>query len=124
MEGILISIKSLLGVEGTYTHFDDELVMHINSVFFTLTQMGVGPVEGFSIKDNTATWEEYFGTDKFLEAVKMYIYLKVRLSFDPPAVSFVLDAIQRQISELEFRLMTQVDIPILEVVEEEDVYGL
>ena len=120
MDCILTSIKNLLGIEGNYTHFDDELIMHINSVFFTLTQMGVGPVEGFSIKDSTATWEEYLDDERTIDAAKMYIYLKVRLSFDPPAVSFVLDAIQRQISELEFRLMTHVDIPILEVVEEEE----
>lgn len=124
MDNILTSIKKLLGLEASYDHFDEELIAHINSVFFTLSQLGVGPEEGFSITDDSATWDDFMEVSSTLEAVKMYIYQKVRLSFDPPSVAFVLDAIQRQITELEFRIMTKVEVPVLEVVVEEEEYGL
>lgn len=123
MDSILTSIKRLLGLGAEYTNFDDELVMHINSVLFTLAQIGVGPSTGFSIVDATETWDDYLGLDlpPELEAIKMYIYFKVRLSFDPPSSTFLLESIQRQISELEFRINLQVEPapPIVEVTEEE-----
>ena len=124
MDSILTSIKKLLGLGVEDTNFDEELVMHINSVLFTLTQIGVGPATGFSILTSEETWEDYLGWDPIpqeLEPVKMYIYLKVRLSFDPPSSSFVLESIQRQISELEFRINLHVEPapPIVETVEEE-----
>lgn len=125
MDSILTSIKKLLGLAANDTNFDEELVMHINSVLFTLTQIGVGPETGFSILDKEATWDEYLGLDlpPETEAIKLYIYLKVRLSFDPPSSSFVLESIKRQISELEFRINVQVDIapPIVSVEEEESL---
>lgn len=123
MDSILTSIKRLLGLAANDTNFDEELVMHINSVLFTLTQLGVGPTTGFSILNEEETWDDYLGLDlpPETEAIKLYIYLKVRLSFDPPSSSFVLESIQRQISELEFRINVQVDVapPIVEIVEEE-----
>lgn len=123
IDSILTSIKKLLGLGVDRTDFDEELVMHINSVLFTLAQIGVGPSTGFSILDAEATWDEYLGLDlpPEAEAIKLYIYLKVRLSFDPPSSSFVLESIQRQISELEFRINLQVEPapPIVETVEEE-----
>lgn len=104
MESILTSIKKLLGITEEYTHFDADLIMHINSVFMILTQMGVGPSDGFNISDNFATWEEFIQDSKKLESVKSYMYLKVRLLFDTPSNSAVIESINRMISELEWRL--------------------
>lgn len=104
MDSILNSIKKLLGITEEYTHFDNDLIMHINSVFMTLNQLGVGPSEGFAITGSYETWNDFVEEDQRLDAVKSYIYLKVRLLFDPPTSSAVLDAINRQISEFEWRL--------------------
>lgn len=104
MESILTSIKKLLGITEEYEHFDMDLIMHINSVFMILTQMGVGPAEGFVIEDETATWNDFDQNLIKIEAVKTYIYLKVRLIFDPPASGTVTESINRMISELEWRL--------------------
>lgn len=108
MESILSSIKKLLGIAEEYTAFDQDLVMHINSAFMVLTQLGVGPSSGFVIYDDTATWSDFVITSK-LELVKSYIYLKVKLLFDPPLSSAVMESINRQISEFEWRLQVAVD---------------
>lgn len=110
MESILTSIKLLLGIKEEYEYFDDQLIMHINSVFFILTQLGVGPSEGFSIEDKFATWNEFLPDEQNLEAVKSYIHLKVKLLFDPPMSTAVTESINRLISELEFRLNTTAEI--------------
>lgn len=105
MESILTSIKKLLGIAKEYTHFDDDIIMHINSVFMTLTQLGVGPSEGFYIEDDSAYWEDFIDDPYKLQAVKTYIYLKVKLVFDPGSVgSSTLASYERQIQELEWRL--------------------
>lgn len=105
MDSILTLTKKLLGIEEDYTHFDTDIIVHINSAFMALNQLGVGPAEGFLIKDKTALWSDYLGVDsKKLEGVKTYIYTKVRLIFDPPATASVLEAMERQIQELEWRL--------------------
>ena len=104
MESILISIKKLLGIAEEDTNFDQDLIMHINSVFMILTQLGVGPSKGFSIKDENDVWSDFIPEQSSLEAVKSYVYMKVRLIFDPPLSSAVEDAINRNISELEWRL--------------------
>lgn len=104
MDSILTSIKKLLGITEDYEHFDQDIIMHINSVFMILTQMGVGPAEGFRIEDDSSTWSDFTSDLKVLESVKSYIYLKVRLLFDPPTSSSVLDSTNRLISELEWRL--------------------
>lgn len=109
MESILISIKKLLGITEEYTHFDDDIIMHINSVLMILTQMGVGPKEGFMIEDDSFTWEDFIGDRTDLQAVKTYVYLKVRLLFDPPSSSSVADSMNRMIGEFEWRLNTAVD---------------
>ena len=109
MESILTSVKKMLGIVEEYEHFDADLIMHINSVLSILTQLGVGPSEGFSIKDKTATWNDFLSDSKNLESVKSYIYLKVRLIFDPPLTSSVSEAINRMISELEWRLSVTAD---------------
>lgn len=109
MESILTSVKKLLGLTEEYTAFDADLIMHINSVLMILRQMGVGPQEGFGISDATATWSEFCQNRTDIEAVKSYTALKVRLLFDPPQSSSVMDAIKSQISELEWRLYTLCD---------------
>lgn len=104
MESILNSIKKLLGIAEEYTHFDPDIIIHINTVLATLTQLGVGPEEGFSIEDDTATWDEFISNKLYYEPVKSYIHLKVKLLFDPPLSSAVTEAMNRMISELEWRL--------------------
>lgn len=104
MESILKSIKKLLGISDDETHFDSDLIMHINSVFAILNQLGVGPSKSFSIQDDTAVWDDFIEDNPNFNDVKTYIYLKVRLLFDPPTNSSVLSAMERQISELEWRL--------------------
>lgn len=105
MESILITIKQMLGPGAEHEHFDPEIISHINSVLADLTQMGVGPDEGFRIEDETSVWSDFIGTDttKF-EAAKTYIYLRVKLIFDPPTSSAVISAYQRDIDKWEFRL--------------------
>ena len=100
---ILNDVKKTLGLESDYDVFDQELIIHINTVFLTLSQLGVGPVEGFSIEDESATWDAYITTAN-QNAVKTYIYLRVRTIFDPPTSSFLVTAMQDQIKELEWRL--------------------
>ena len=109
MESILTSIKKLLGITEDYEHFDADIIMHINSVFMILNQLGVGPKEGFSISDETATWNDYLPDGSNLEAVKSYIHLKVKLLFDPPLSSSVMESMQHMISELEWRLNVQAE---------------
>ena len=104
MESILTSIKKLLGISEEYEHFDPDIVMHINSALMVLTQLGVGPKEGFSIEDETSLWSDFLGDDTRFEAVKSYIHLKVKLLFDPPTNSAVIESITKSISELEWRL--------------------
>lgn len=104
MDSILTSVKKLLGVGEEYTHFDDDIIMHINSVIFILTQIGIGPDEGFAITSKDQTWDDFLQGRINIESVKSYVYLKVRLLFDPPSNSFLVEAIERQISEYEWRL--------------------
>lgn len=105
MESILDSTKKKLGLEADYTHFDDgEIIDHINSVFADLTQLGVGPVDGFAIKDSTTTWSDYIADDMRLQSVKTYIGLRLRLIFDPPQQGGVLTSYEKQIEKLEWRL--------------------
>lgn len=103
-ESILTSIKKLLGVPKDYEHFDQDIIMHINSVFMILNQIGVGPSDGFSISDKTAIWSDFISDNKKFEAVKSYMYMKVRIMFDPPLSSAVTECINRMISEMEWRL--------------------
>lgn len=109
MESILTSIKKLLGISEEYTHFDSDLIMHINSVFMILNQLGVGPEDGFVITGSYETWDEFISNVLAIESVKSYVYLKVKLLFDPPSSSAVMESINRQISELEWRLNLSVD---------------
>lgn len=109
MESILTSIKKLLGIMEEDEHFDADIIMHINSVFMILNQLGVGPSEGFTISDKIAIWTDFIPEGCNLECVKSYMGLKVRLLFDPPASSAVMQTMERMISEFEFRLNVAVD---------------
>ena len=104
MDSILTSIKELLGIAEDYEHFDQDLIIHINSVLSVLTQLGVGPSEGFSIEDENATWNDFIPEDKRLSSIRSYVYMKVKLLFDPPLSSSVMESMNRMISEFEWRL--------------------
>ena len=104
---ILTSTKKILGIAEDYTVWDLDIITHINSVFSDLTQLGVGPVNGFMIEDATATWDEFIGTDLNLNRVKTYMHLRVRLLFDPPATSYAITAMEEQVKQLEWRLNVQ-----------------
>lgn len=108
-DSILNSIKKLLGIAKEYHNFDADIIMHINSVFMILKQLGVGPSDGFIITDDTAVWEDYIKSDQNLESVKSYIYLKVKILFDPPLGGAVMDATKQMINELEWRLNTEAE---------------
>ena len=86
-----------------------QIIIHINTVFLNLTQLGVGPSNGFSIKNNNDEWTDFIDDNIQLEAVKSYMYLKVKLLFDPPLSSSVIESMNRMISELEWRLNAAVE---------------
>lgn len=105
MEGsILTTVKKALGLDENYTAFDLDILLFTNSVLSNLNQIGVGPVNGFQIEDKSATWDDLLGTDPRLNNVKAFVYLKVRLLFDPPVTSFAIAAFEEQAKELEFRI--------------------
>lgn len=101
---ILTDTKKVLGFEQADDGFDLDIIMHINSAFATLNQLGIGPADGFEITDDSATWDEFLADDKKLNSVKSYLYLRVRLIFDPPTTSFHLQAMKEQIEQIEWRL--------------------
>lgn len=111
MESILTSIKKLLGITEEQTSFDSDIIMHINTVFSILTQLGVGPSTGVFISDDSDTWDELIPEGANLELVKTYVYMKVRLMFDPPSSSAAMEAVNKNISELEWRINTMVETP-------------
>lgn len=112
-DSVLLSIKKLVGLDRAYTAFDDDLIIHINSVFTILNQLGVGPKQSFFITGEEDTWSDFFqDTVKQPELVKSYIYLKVRLLFDPPSTGVLHEAMERQISEFEWRLNVECDTQI------------
>lgn len=104
MESILDSIKKAIGPSASYSVFDTELIMFINSTFMILHQVGVGPEEGFTIEDNSATWEEFVEDPVLASGVKTYMYAKVRKTFDPPSSSTHMQALNDIINEFEWRL--------------------
>ena len=103
-ESILKSTKKILGLDEGYTAFDLDVITHINAAFSILNQLGVGPVEGFMISDEVTVWGDYDVPDNQLHLVKTYVFLKVRLLFDPPATSYLIEATTNQIKEYEWRL--------------------
>ena len=109
MDSILTSIKKMLGLAEDYDHFDTDIIMHINSAFLTLSQLGVGPVGGFIISDKKTTWGDFALATNIssIENAKLYVYLKTRLIFDPPTSGIVTESLKDTIRELEWRLNTQ-----------------
>lgn len=108
MDSILDSIKKLLGIQPEYKSFDQDIMMHINAVFVVLNQLGIGPSEGFSINSRDIKWSKY-STELNTNLVKTYVYLKVRLMFDPPASATLVESINAMIKELEWRLCLEGD---------------
>jgi len=109
MDSILTSIKKLLGIEEEYTHFDTDIIIYINSALMYLNQLGVGPETGFYITSDSETWDNYLNGETTIESVKSFVYLRTRLIFDPPSSSSVIDAIERQIKEAEWRILVQAE---------------
>ena len=114
MEGtdtILESTKKMLGISDQDTHFDPDIIMHINSVLMVLRQIGVGPKEGFMIADGFEKWEDFIPDSMDFIAIKTYVYLKVKMLFDPPLSSAVMECMKRNIDELEWRLNNEAEDP-------------
>lgn len=103
-QSILTSTKKVLGISADYTVFDLDIITHINTAFSTLTQLGVGPAEGFMIEDAEDVWPDFIVEDFQYNSVKSYVFLKVRQLFDPPQTSYLIAATEKQIQELEWRL--------------------
>lgn len=108
-DSILVSIKKLLGITEEYDYFDADVIMHINMAFMVLYQLGVGPKTPFTIEDASATWSDFMGDSTDLAGVKTYVFLKVKLVFDPPQSSAAMEAIKQNIAELEWRLNVTAD---------------
>lgn len=106
---ILLSVKKMLGPSADYDIFDPELIIYINSVFGTLHQLGVGPEEKFVITGDSELWSDFTTEGEEIEEVKSYMYLRVRLLFDPPSSSFVLSSFKEQLKELEWRLQCKAE---------------
>ena len=103
-DSILDSTKKILGLEATYTAFDLDILTHINTVFSDLQQLGIGPIEGFAIEDAAAEWDDFLAGDLTMNSVKTYMYLRVRLLFDPPTTSYLIASLKEQQQALEWRL--------------------
>ena len=108
-DSILRTIVGLIGPDSDYDVFDPDIIIFINSAISTLTQLGIGPPEGFRITGVDETWGDFLGDAKDLESVKSYIYMKTRIAFDPPSTSFLLSAYQDACKEYEWRLNVAVD---------------
>lgn len=115
-ESILATIKKLLGVDDADTSFDTDIIIYINTALFVLTQLGAGPTGGYSITNRENKWSDFLGSIPKLESIKTYIYLKVRLVFDPPQYLSVIDALTRAIAEYEWRILTLLENSVAEVV--------
>lgn len=104
-ESILTSTKAALDVPEAHTAFDVQITLFVNSVLSRLAQLGVGPSSGYRITDKTQTWEDFMGDDPRLNSAKSYMFLRVRMMWDPPEIGFVLTAFKEQIKEEEWRLV-------------------
>lgn len=108
-ESILVTIKKMLGLAADYDAFDTDIIIFINSAMMVLQQNGVGPTAGFTVTGSNEKWSDFLPSDIYLESVKQYIYLDVKMTFDPPANSFVMEAYQKKKDELEWRLREQAE---------------
>lgn len=109
MDSILDSVKKYIGISSEDTSFDLDIIMDINGEFAKLAQIGCGPKEGFSISDNSSTWSDFLEDNKLLNFVKSYMNIRVRLIFDPPSNSSILQALKAQADEYEWRINVAVD---------------
>lgn len=121
MDSILNSVKKKLGIQEDYPHFDEDIIIDINSVFMILNQLGVGPDEPFTIEDEDAYWDDFIDNTR-IEAVKSYMYMRVRLMFDPPTSGFLVDSLKKQIDELEWRMLVQAETPKLPEADMSGIY--
>lgn len=103
-ESILTCIKKLIGVAPSYTHFDDQLIVHINAAFFYVYQLGVNECKDFSIDDNSWEWSDLVEKGTLQNILKEIVFLKVKLEFDTSLPSYVQSSIQDQLNEAETRL--------------------
>lgn len=108
-DSILMTIRKLVCGDPYADHFDTDLLVHINACFSILNQLGVGPESGFVVTDETQSWSSYVADNRTLNMVKTYVTLKVKKIFDPPLTSSVLEAMDKEISQLEWRLNVAVD---------------
>lgn len=108
-DSILEGVKKSVGIMSEDTHFDLDLIMHINGSFAVLEQLGAGPVGGFAITDNTATWTQLSTDIPLLGFIQQFVYFRVRLSFDPPATSFAISSTEKLIKELEYRIVSRAE---------------
>lgn len=108
-DSIFVTIKKMLGLEDTYTPFDTDVMIFINAALMNLTQLGIGPKEGLTISDYDTKWSDFLTNEVKLGAVKTYVYLKVKMAFDPPTNSFVMDAMKQQAEEIGWRLNVQAE---------------
>lgn len=113
-KSILTSIKKMLGVSAEDDSFDQDITMHINAVFMILNQLGIGPLRSFFITDSSQLWDQFLTVNEDFGAIQSYMYLRVRLAFDPPTNSFLVESIKNQISEYEWRLLTQSERRIID----------
>ena len=108
-DSILATIKKMLGLDAAYTAFDTDIIVLINSAFMTLNQIGVGPKEGYSIHDYTGNWTDFVTNRVMLNSVQEYVYMKVKMVFDPPSNSYVMEAMKSRCAEYEVRLNMQAE---------------
>ncbi len=109
-ESILDTIKEMLGVDSEYDAFDTEIISYINNAFFTLSQLGIGPDKGFFIFDNSAKWSDYVDSESNFKSIQTYIKIKVQLLFDPPSSSSVMEAFNKQLEEITWRLLIETEV--------------
>lgn len=118
-DNVLSCVKKWIGEDENMHAFDSDIAMAINGWLMTLRELGVPIADGFKIVTGTETWTDMFGNKTDLESVKTWLYIKTRLTFDPPASSFVITALQDQAKELEWRLNVQEDTPTSTLTESE-----
>lgn len=122
---ILTSTKKILGISFDYVAFDPDIVTHINATLAVVNQLGIIPDPGFMIEDEIAEWSQLNIPNNQLNLLKTYVFLKVRMLFDPPGTSFLIAAMEKQIEEYEIRLsyLREDLVPIPTTAEEVNGYA-
>jgi hypothetical protein len=106
-QSILTTTKKILGLSEEYTAYDVDIIIHINNVLMILSQLGIGPDEGAVIEDSSVKWTDIFDNNMLLNSIKVYVYIRVRLLFDPPTTSYLIESMKEQLREIEYRLSVQ-----------------